>query len=91
MIRARHWLTIGMAGSPTAELAARQLAERVYAPLVTAFAPAGTLKPEQHMFAGTALSPHISLLTMEPRSDGSVFIRLAHKFVSLYRALCFAR
>ena len=38
-----------MADSPVA-----RLAERVYAPLVTAFAPAAALKSEQHSFAGAA-------------------------------------
>ena len=79
MIRARQWLTVDMAGSPAAELAARRLAERVYAPVITAFAPPATLKNEQHSYAGTAMAPQISLLTMEPRPDGSAFIRLAHK------------
>jgi hypothetical protein len=55
----------------TDSLVAR-LAERTYAPLVTAFAPAAALKSEQHSFAGAAaLAPEISLLTMEPRPDGS--------------------
>lgn len=82
MVRARHWLTVDEAGSVNAALAARQLAERVYAPLVVAFAPGTLAKREPRSFAGgTPLAPAASLLTLEARSDGkSAFVRLANKF-----------
>ena len=83
MIRARHWLTVDHAESASAALAMRELAERVYAPVVTAFAPAGALanaRP-QSMMGATPLPSAASILTIEPRSDGkSAFVRLAHKF-----------
>ena len=83
MIRARHWLTVDAADSTSGDLAARQLAERVFAPPLVAFAAsAGVLANSGgQMFVGTASLPSaVSLLTVEPQADGAAFVRLAHKF-----------
>ena len=83
VIRARHRLSVDIAGAKAAELDTRRLAERVYAPVITAFAPAGMLRANMRpqSFAGASKLPSaVSLLTVEPRPDGSAFIRLAHKF-----------
>eukprot|EP01043_Picozoa_sp_COSAG02_P003275 COSAG02_NODE_79_length_40228_cov_18.435762_30_plen_793_part_00 len=90
MIRARHWLNLDKAGTASIALATRQLAERVYAPVVVAFAPAAaTATLAQHKprsFAGaTPLPSAASILTIEPApfgpSDGkAAFVRLGHKF-----------
>ena len=70
MIRARHWLTVDAADSASGDLAARLLAERVFAPPITAFAPTGLLKAKaQTTFAGASLPPAVALLTVEPQAE----------------------
>jgi hypothetical protein len=76
--RARHHLTL-----PPACFATNARVEwtRRFAPVVRAFAPAGTLKPAAtKSFAGESLPPSVQLLTTEPQPDGSLFVRLAHRF-----------
>ena len=81
MIRTKHWLSVDMAASQAAEIDYRHLAERVYAPVVRAFAPAKTIKSmATKSFAGEPLPPSVQLLTTEPQRDGSLFVRLAHRF-----------
>jgi hypothetical protein len=70
MIRARHWLTVDAADSASGDLAARLLAERVFAPPITAFAPASVLKAKaQTAFVGASLPPAVALLTVEPQAE----------------------
>jgi hypothetical protein len=50
---------------------------QVFAPVVTALAPAGLLAmAAPAAFGGSALDPAVSLLTVEPRPGGA-FVRLA--------------
>jgi len=84
VVRARHWLSFGTPSE--APRAYRRAQENAYGGLVTRFSTGGNAHPGQ-VGSGTSMTPlrqplpeAVSLLSLEALENGTVLLRLAHKY-----------